>query len=65
MDKEHNPRWKYDCGNCKFNWCCGPTCHCGLHRLPEPPRERQDEVDAALVKIWYAPQFHGPGAQRR
>ena len=25
---KHAPRWPYDCKNCKFNWCCGPTCSC-------------------------------------
>jgi hypothetical protein len=63
---KHAPRWQYDCGNCKFAWCCGPTCSCSLkHRLPDPPLKRQDEVDEALVQIGYAPQFHGKGAQRR
>ncbi len=31
------PRYKYDCGNCKFNWCCGYTCACILKDLPDPP----------------------------
>lgn len=63
---EHNPSCQYDCKHCKFFWCCGPTCHCTyMNKLPDPPRERQDEVDAALVKIGYAPQFRGKGAQRR
>lgn len=64
----HAPRYQYDCDRCKFSWCCGPTCVCVLAsrtNLPEPPRERQDEVDAALVKAGYAPQFRGEGAQRR
>lgn len=67
----HAPRYHYDCGRCKFSWCCGPTCKCGpLHDqtgnlLPEPPRKRQDEVDAALVAAGLFPQFRGPGAQRR
>lgn len=65
-DVEHRPRYQYDCKNCKFSWCCGPTCSCSLkHRFSDPPRKRQDEVDAALVQIGYAPQFRGKGAQRR
>jgi hypothetical protein len=67
-DVEHKPRWQYDCGNCKFSWCCGPTCSCQLYRngrYPEPSRERQDEVDEKLVQLGYAPQFHGKDAQRR
>jgi len=33
----HNPKHKFDCGNCKFNWCCGYTCACKLSKLPEEP----------------------------
>jgi hypothetical protein len=40
----HNPRWKYDCERCKFHWCCGPTCYCGLRDLPRTPPERMREV---------------------
>ena len=65
-DIEHAPRWQYDCTRCKFSWCCGPACHCNyMHKLPDPPRKRQNEVDTALVQLGYAPQFHGKGAQRR
>jgi hypothetical protein len=35
-EKKHKPLHKYDCGNCKFNWCCGYTCACKLD-LPEEP----------------------------
>lgn len=64
---EHNPRYQYDCENCKFHWCCDETCSCGLRRkgFPNPPEKRKHEVDAALVKIGFAPQFYGSGAQRR
>lgn len=34
--KKHNPKHKYDCKNCKFNWCCGFKCSCKL-QLPEAP----------------------------
>ena len=68
-DIEHRPRYQYDCKNCKFSWCCGPDCSCNLrrsvHNYPDPPRKRQDEVDARLVQLGYAPQFRGKGAQRR
>lgn len=66
----HNPRYQYDCERCKYHWCCGPTCQCMLRDyngvlLREPPRKRQDEVDAALVKVGLCPQYRGKGAQRR
>ena len=63
----HAPRYLYDCSNCKFSWCCGPTCHCILSSdgLPDPPRERQDEVDAALIAVGLVPEFHGTGAHHR
>jgi hypothetical protein len=32
------PKHKYDCENCKFNWCCGFSCTCKLN-LPEPPED--------------------------
>lgn len=66
-DFVHTPRWQYDCDRCKFAWCCGSLCSCHLQRsgLPVPPDARQKQVDAALVKIGYAPQFRGNGAQRR
>jgi len=35
--EKHNPKYKYDCGNCKFNWNCGLTCSCVLKDVPEPP----------------------------
>ena len=63
----HAPRYQYDCERCKFSWCCGPTCVCGLRGdgLGDPPRARRNEVDAALVKIGMLPQFRGEGAVRR
>ena len=33
----HEPKHRYDCGNCKFNWCCGYSCACSLRDLPEEP----------------------------
>jgi hypothetical protein len=51
--KVHAPRWQYDCDRCKYSWCCGPTCSCSLKLQGhgDPPRERQDEVDAASDRI--------------
>jgi hypothetical protein len=31
---EHKPRFRYDCENCKYNWCCGHLCACALENLP-------------------------------
>lgn len=66
-NKGHAPRYQYDCSRCKFVWCCGPLCSCGLRGegLPDPPRDRQDAVDSMLVRAGYMAQFHGTGAQRR
>ena len=44
LTKEHNPQYKYDCGNCKFNWCCGYTCSCLFHDLPAPPEWLQKNI---------------------
>jgi len=46
------PRYRYDCEQCKFSWCCGPTCHCILprERYADPPPERQAEVDKAVAE---------------
>jgi hypothetical protein len=38
MAINHNPKHRYDCGNCKFNWCCGYTCACALKEVPEEPQ---------------------------
>ena len=41
--KKHNPKHKYDCANCKFNWCCGFSCRCNqlnpatVRPLPDAP----------------------------
>ena len=56
----HCPRWRYDCGRCKFSWNCGPLCACALGNpfslAPTPPK-RQREVDAALLAAGYEPHF--------
>lgn len=51
----HDPRHVFDCGRCKFSWCCGPTCACILKKkdLMPPPSERilevaQLRIDAGL-----------------
>jgi len=54
---QHAPRWSYDCKRCKFSWCCGATCACLYESVGGTPRKRQDEVDAALVKLGMEPQF--------
>ena len=42
----HAPRYRYDCGRCKFSWCCGTTCACNLKKKdhPEPPNTRKLQV---------------------
>ena len=40
--KSLEARWKYDCGHCKFSWCCGPLCACGTgSKNPKPATERR------------------------
>ena len=40
-----NPRHKYDCDSCKFNWNCGILCGCVKRNLPEPPERFQKAID--------------------
>ena len=51
MTKELNPRYYYDCGHCKFNWCCGELCACLPYGLPKAPAYRNRQV-AALQAFW-------------
>lgn len=50
----HDPKYKYDCENCKYSWCCGPVCLCVLRNkdydLIETPTYRKIEVNEALIK---------------
>jgi hypothetical protein len=67
---EHNPQYAYDCGNCKFSWCCGFTCGCIAQRggkLPDPPIKVQLSVNGELMKHGFYPQFstvRRPGQRR-
>jgi hypothetical protein len=58
--KEINPRWEYDCGHCKFHWCCGPTCACSSWRRKPNPERR-------WYVIWLAghPGVHFPKKMRK
>lgn len=49
-NSEVNPRFYYDCGHCKFNWCCGELCACHSG-LPPAPKDRQKAVDK-WQRIW-------------
>jgi hypothetical protein len=46
----HNPKHRYDCGNCKFNWNCGYTCSCALKQAPEEPQWLKKQL-AVIHKI--------------
>lgn len=58
-----SPRWEFDCGHCRFSWCCGPVCSCGRWKPRKgqmwfPVRVpgntwlfRQDRLGAAEVKF--------------
>lgn len=35
--RTHNPQHRYDCGRCKYSWCCGLLCACSLRSLGPPP----------------------------
>jgi hypothetical protein len=40
--------FRYDCANCKFNWCCNDLCECKLDLPIVPSIQRQvDEKKAA------------------
>lgn len=52
---QHNPRYKYDCDRCKFNWCCGPLCRCVLKGYQNAPPHRMKEVNKLLIKEGYTP----------
>jgi len=61
MSEAKAPKYEYDCKSCRFNWCCGPTCHCHLrNQLPVPPKERKLEVNATLLSKGFEPEFIGP-----
>jgi hypothetical protein len=63
----HSPRFQYDCGRCKFNWNCGPTCACALllggRKWPEPPEDRKKEVDAACIAVCLLPEYREATAE--
>ena len=46
----HDPKHRYDCGPCKFSWCCGLTCGCNLSKAEYPPPP--DEVKEARLKAF-------------
>ena len=58
----HNPRYPYDCDNCKLNWNCGPVCYCWVKQkgwaTGETPLERKIEVNDALAKYGLEPEFN-------
>lgn len=33
--KKHEPKHRYDCEKCKYNWCCGYNCACKLTEFPK------------------------------
>ncbi len=56
---KHQPRYQYDCGRCKFSWCCGFKCWCIYkHTLPDPPRTIKKAVDRELVSLGFKKEFY-------
>lgn len=51
------PRYRYDCEQCRFVWTCGPLCACVLRNQPDPPPDRQREVNAARAAAGLDPEF--------
>lgn len=48
---KHDPRHRYDCGRCKFNWNCGILCSCVLSdAYGSPPKSRAKEVEEAHIQ---------------
>ena len=57
-----DPKFTYDCKNCKFNWNCGYACACIYDgKLPNPPKAIQLKVNKALVTEGYFPKFSTEG----
>ena len=45
-----SPRHLYDCGHCRFAWCCGPLCACFPKIAIKPaPKQRAEYVRRLLV----------------
>jgi hypothetical protein len=51
-----SPRHQYDCGHCRFAWCCGPLCAC-FGCWPKAPPERRRQV-AKMQANWRARTRH-------
>lgn len=52
MSAERTPRFEYDCGHCKLNWCCGELCAC--FKWPDAvktPKSRMTLVNR-LQRAW-------------
>lgn len=49
----HSPKYRYDCKNCKFSWCCGIGCDCSLdkNKFGNPPKEIQIQHARELIRI--------------
>jgi hypothetical protein len=45
------PHYEYDCGHCRFSWCCGPLCACAMaHKVPKAPLKRRRQVQQAQYR---------------
>jgi len=44
-----SPRHLYDCGHCRFAWCCGPLCACMPGLKTPAPKQRAAYVKRLLT----------------
>ena len=51
------PRYRYDCGRCKWKWNCGYACRCWYSSLPIPPVSIHGDIDRAKG-IWPDSEFN-------
>lgn len=49
FEEKVEPKHKYDCKKCKFNWCCGFDTSCHL-RLPDAPEDSEYQKYSDMKK---------------
>ena len=61
MSEEISPRWEFDCGHCRFSWCCGPVCACLGSAKPNPKRQCWFPARAKAGEGWISETCEGLG----
>jgi hypothetical protein len=61
MNNLTEPKFAYDCKNCRFEWNCGYTCFCNYKRTkPEPPNNIKILVNQALISAGLDKEYTNP-----